>query len=192
MWMDIPKKKWYQRKPKVDYSEYIKALNISNFLIAVEYPDIIIVNFHIPYFFTQHGIRLTFVSLMINFIRDISISKKFIIAGDFNFTPNDPEFEYLTTGKMDDTLIETSYPPNDTWRPPRIDPVYFVRHFLDYTIFTSRKNVITQGIHDHIFTSERVKVLDIVHHTKELHELLPNKKEPSDHILIWCEFEFRS
>ena len=154
-------------------------------------------NYHMPCCFYAPMVMSIHTEMAARHVQDIASEKglPYILAGDWNITPDSPTYKLMTAGELDedDETYPTSKHDMDwkcTIQPMR--SAYAVANsaepdFTNYARIGEREPFIDTL--DYIFLSEEWKVESVkeICNRNEADGPFPNAKEPSDHILIAAE-----
>jgi len=127
-----------------------------------------------------------------------SRSAPYILAGDWNITPDSPTYQLLTTGKL--SKDDPTYPSPQhgmewacTMKEPLRSAYAVSKHgepnFTNYARVKEQDPFIDTL--DYIFLSKDWRVMDVkpIVHRDVANGPYPNKAEPSDHVLIAADLE---
>lgn len=201
----IPKhiQRWFNYYPVYDNSK-----GRWNFQLTVETPDHLVSCVHLPCAFRNPSTMVTHSILAAQRVQRLSTDrqKPYVLAGDFNSKPDSYAYQALTTNGMRVNtmaceIMEQDAPELDHWIPS-------VRPMLDahLEVFGRTATVTNSSLNkgflgqnatpfmdtiDYIFCDPRLSVVNAQECTQESLPLMPNRDEPSDHVLIWAEFVTR-
>ncbi len=157
---------------------------------------------HMPCSFRHPSIMLTYTALAMQHIQQLAGQNKYILAGDFNFDPDCNCYQLITTGHINDSILNSDYIPEDSWRISQLElspmtsaikqcqgqePTW--TNYALNNCFGSDTTAFKATI-DYIFISSNWKVIDSFANPPEDCALCPNKDHPSDHMLIWSQLGY--
>ena len=187
-----------------DFSHYSAAQGRYNFLLTAELSlssgqQFVVSCIHMPCAYWAPLIMDMYIGLVCMETQQIAQDRPYLVAGDFNFGPEDDSYKLVTTGVLSSQSIarfESRVPADDTWRP-QVSPLKSALkqyHGTEpsYTNFAqqSRDSEPFMGTLDYIFYSPHFQVLDASPIDRPDPPILcPNENEPSDHLLIWADFQ---
>lgn len=193
----------YLGTPPPKYEIWSKARNKWNTMLSLEIDNKFTVScVHLPCSFNDESTMLTFTVLARQRAQTFANDRPFILAGDFNITPDKSVYSALTDTIFNTESLDRDYPPEDTWNPNTLnlksltsacanpnEPLYtnkvVSRAFgktnnfmgtLDYILFSPCLTLINANVFPNNMDSYMSK------------SLCPNEYEPSDHIPIIAEF----
>ncbi len=186
-----------------DYKIWRNARAKRNTMISLEIEDTdrnkyCISTLHMPCSFKNPSIMTTYVGLVKHRSKLFADGLPYIIAGDFNITPNSQLYKSLTDKVMCISSLLEDYNPVDKWNPNELNldkldsahAVYFGRE-PEYTCNTINSD-IESGVEfkdtlDYILY-KGLRVLNAgTIHTKSPN-VMPNQHNPSDHIPVFAYF----
>jgi len=155
-------------------------------------------NYHMPCCFYAPMVMSIHSEMAARHVQEIASKKNvpFVLAGDWNITPQSPTYKLMTTGvleKKDETYPSTKY---DMEWAPTIQPMrsaYAVAgsepDFTNYARVQENEPFIDTL--DYIFLSKEWKVASVkeIMNRVDVNGPFPNAKEPSDHVLIAADLE---
>jgi len=191
---------------KAPFDVWDSALYRSNQMICVRLQDketsksFVIGTYHMPCMFNYPSVMVIHAALSAQHILKYAENLPSIYVGDYNFKPSSGEYEVMTKGKIDDK--HPDYPPpldGDTWKPEVNPPLRsaYAEANGEEPNFTNYAKVQEQPVFvdtlDYIFLSPEWKVDGVrdLPHRDDIEGPLPNKDEPSDHILISAQVGLR-
>ena len=170
-------------------------------------PPIWIGNYHMPCAFREPAIMTIHCDLVAKRIQDLAKNDAFILAGDFNITPDSPHYTFLTSGQFnqqkDDSTSSSSpspYPPiryGVEWQSniQKMKSAYALHNngkesdFTNYAHNGAMSDESFIDTLDYIFLSDdhewNVKDVHPLRHRDDVKDgPFPNADEPSDHVMI--------
>jgi 2',5'-phosphodiesterase len=191
----------------------------SNALVTMKLQDIqsekcfAVGNYHMPCCFYAPQVMTLHVDLAARHIQKLAAqsSMPYILAGDFNITPDSSQYRLMTTGQMDKGDPEWPSPRHGTTWEPTAKPMASAYRLAEgkEPNFTNYARVGEQepfiDTLDYIFLSKdtetnenvkskwKVKGVQSLPHRDEAGGPFPNLDhgEPSDHILIAADLELK-
>lgn len=156
-------------------------------------------NYHMPCAFFAPKVMSIHAEMAARHIQDLASSRNapFILAGDWNIIPDSPTYNLLTTGKLDSE--DPTYPHSKNgmeWSPTAqamksayAESKHGEPNFTNYAQTKEQEPFIE--VLDYIFLSKEWRVMDVkpVVHRDVVNGPLPNKAEPSDHVMIAANLE---
>mmetsp|Transcript_37656 Transcript_37656/g.58787 ORF Transcript_37656/g.58787 Transcript_37656/m.58787 type:complete len:199 (-) Transcript_37656:199-795(-) len=159
-----------------------------------------VATYHMPCQFRLPEVMVTHTALAMQGLQSSAKSDPLIFCGDFNFKPEDSPYKLVTEGLI--SPEDKYYPkllPNDRWEPKvkyAMQSAYQKAEGADpkFTNWAYTKGSQSDfvGCLDYIFMSPgvSVKTVDKID-VENLQGPFPIEAEPSDHLMIAGEFEFR-
>lgn len=153
-----------------------------------------VATYHMPCAFYCPPIMVIHVAELIRQCQKLAENYPLIVLGDFNFMPDSSMYKLVTTGNIDKS--DPAYPlPNGEWEI-KIEPMESAYATIngeepETTNFPTTESGFT-GTLDYIFYRDiqPVNVLKLASPSdKNQLQRMPNKTEPSDHLLINSTFE---
>lgn len=152
-------------------------------------------NYHMPCCFYAPMVMSIHSEMAARHVQDIASSKNdlpFILAGDWNITPDSPTYKLMTTGVLEETDETFPSPKHGmNWSPTikGMRSAYQVKlgKEPDFTNYAQvQENDPFIDTLDYIFLSQEWKVDRVkeIAHRSDANGPFPNAKEPSDHVLI--------
>lgn len=153
--------------------------------------------YHMPCVFWSPPVMMIHSALVVRSFQELCGSDPGILAGDFNIKPSDSSYEMIISGKVDESHPDfpTASPdgklPQD-WFPRPLAPMKSAyREVLgEEPNFTNYAKVENQPPFietlDYLFCTVDVDLVDVIRlpHRNEVQGPLPDRAEPSDHIMI--------
>eukprot|EP00518_Triparma_eleuthera_P000826 CAMPEP_0182454998 /NCGR_PEP_ID=MMETSP1319-20130603/1371_1 /TAXON_ID=172717 /ORGANISM="Bolidomonas pacifica, Strain RCC208" /LENGTH=302 /DNA_ID=CAMNT_0024653027 /DNA_START=234 /DNA_END=1142 /DNA_ORIENTATION=+ len=195
-------KKW-ERKPEDSFSASARRANVmitarlkskkskGSFNIGV---------YHMPCAFRTPQVMSLHSALAIRRSQELADGSPFILAGDWNITPDSPTYAMMTTGVLDEA--DDTYPKKEGvhWTPDigqGVDSAYAVKNGREpeYTNWARvKEEPVFKETLDYIFLSKgprggvqwKVKKVEEV---VDAGSVCPNEQEGSDHVSICAEVE---
>jgi 2',5'-phosphodiesterase len=155
--------------------------------------NIVVANYHMPCAFFAPQVMTLHATMVIQRLQKLAENDPFVLAGDFNITPNNPQYQLITTGNLDPNNV--AYPhkiEDESWNIKLDFPLRSAyREILgkepDLTNYSQVKNKETFiSTLDYIWLSPQWKVNSVLPlpSRDEAKGPFPNQNEPSDHLLI--------
>ena len=159
--------------------------------------------YHMPCVFWDQAMMTIHAALMAQSAQTFAEDLPLILMGDFNFGPDSDPYRLLL-GDRPDTIVQPPIPEYESWRPRPLRS--FRSAYVDvegrepsYTNYThSGKPPMTfRGTLDYILYDDGasadgkwrpIDVVDLPEFDPSTTELMPNRYEPSDHLLIGASF----
>lgn len=195
-------KSWLTFTPLDNYDSWVYSQFKNNYImvyhIQIDKNDIVLANYHMPCAYNNHDIMIMHASLTLKYIDDIAKkigTPDIIYAGDFNAIIESECYKYLTTGEYDNKIFDRAFPNCDKWRPDNklfLSSSYKEIHNKEplYTNNTISNGVPFSGCLDYILFNKNGNFKAKQSNVEECGSPpFPSKKEPSDHLLLWTEFE---
>lgn len=193
-WIDYTSKKYYP--------VWEKSKRKFNFMLTLKLDladgrSLYIANVHLPCSFKTESTMITHMALAMHHLQELAGDQQYILAGDFNSIVDSEYYKLLETGKCNENSLEMDFPVEDEWRPSKLEPAlkplrnahqFFHGDYLEYTtrchnsIFGATEPFV--GTIDHIMISDELLVVDAFNDVIEEGELCPNRRQPSDHLMI--------
>jgi endonuclease/exonuclease/phosphatase family metal-dependent hydrolase len=154
-----------------------------------------VATYHMPCAFWAPAVMTIHCALAAQRAAALAAGVPFVLAGDFNVKPGDPQYALLTTGSLpaDAGAAAPDAPSWEPWRAAVAAPLrsaYAEAHGAE-PAFTNCAGVRDEPLFveclDYIFVSEGVQVLDAdaLPATKDgATQAYPTAEEPSDHVLL--------
>ena len=193
----------YFGNPPPKYDVWTKARNKWNTMLSVEINNSFVVScVHLPCDYTHDSTMLTYAVLARLRVQTLANGHPFILAGDFNITPNNAVYSALTATNFDTECLNQDYPPEDNWDPSELnlEPLVSACAKLgNEPSYTNRvvsrafnKTNEFSGTIDYILVSPQVVVhsAEVQPHNTDSYmakSLCPNEYEPSDHVPVMAE-----
>ncbi len=182
-----------------EYKAWSRAKTCGNFLLTmgVEFQgkQVYISTIHMPCLYRYPDLMLTYLSLAVNRLDKISYYGPTVLAGDFNFTPDSQCYKAITTCKFEDEF--GSFPPEDGMRPvfhlrmfSAVKTVHYAEPKWTNNSSSFGREKFT-GTLDYIFKKDLFVTAASKGPAEDENALCPNKDEPSDHILLWAQFQLQ-
>lgn len=186
-WMDALGTDWHAATEK------------NNALLVVDFQSFVVATYHMPCLFERPAAMLAHAVAVLKVLE--KIKKPFILATDFNTSPDSQLYDFVTGQKRMDyykhTMI-TGQPIHSTWRPVLEEPVTSAHYQVHgsepefTTSAASRTTTLFKGTLDYIFCSREdweihdARVINACadHMPPDGHLFLPNEREPSDHLML--------
>ena len=166
----------------------------------------VVSNYHMPCAFYAPPVMNIHSELAAKRVQDLASKNAetekalpYIFAGDFNILPDSPDYNLLTTGKLD--ASDPTYPPPKhgvEWKVESLpfDSAYAKKlgsepEFSNYAHIRDQEDPFI-GTLDYIFLSQNewtVHEVQRLPRTKDSGGPFPNETEPSDHLLIAADLE---
>ena len=157
-------------------------------------------NYHMPCAYYAPMVMTIHSEMAARHVQDIAGEQgqlPYILAGDWNITPNSATYKLLTTGEL--CKEDPSYPSpkhgmmwTPTIQPMRSSHVVFEGSEPDFTNCAriQEKDPFIDTL-DYIFLSKEWKVVGVkkIPHRDDVDGPFPNENEPSDHVLISADLE---
>jgi len=154
-------------------------------------------NYHMPCAFWAPMVMNIHAELAVKHSQNLALQDPLILAGDFNFMPDSPTYQLITTGDL--SKDDSTYPTpkygvewKSTIQPMR--SAYAISEnkepcFTNYAQVKEEEPFI--GTLDYIFLSNHWKLNNVLTTVKrkEANGPFPNEIEPSDHIMIWSDLK---
>jgi len=191
---------------KAPFDVWDSALYRSNQLISARLQDketsksFVVGTYHMPCMFDYPSVMVIHTALSAQHILKYADGLPSIYVGDYNFKPSSAEYEVITKGKID--AKHPHYPPpleNDNWQP-EVNPPFrsaYAEVNGEEPNFTNYAKVLDKPVFidtlDYIFLSPEWKIDSVreLPHRDEVQGPLPNKDEPSDHVMISAQVALR-
>mmetsp|Transcript_3150 Transcript_3150/g.10914 ORF Transcript_3150/g.10914 Transcript_3150/m.10914 type:complete len:345 (-) Transcript_3150:181-1215(-) len=191
--------------PKRNEDHYDLARNRQNTMVLCKLKcrtsgkKICVGTYHMPCMFWAPKVMVIHSALVCQKIQSFSKGEDTVLCGDFNFKPTDSMYELCTRGSISED--DENYPepthPEETWTPELeygFDSAYKTVNgeepdFTNYAKIRDDPTFIETL--DYVFYSPSLKAKDVVAvpHRDDVEGPLPNKEEPSDHIMVGATFE---
>ena len=183
-----PKDFWDMSKNRYNQSITLKLSDKND-----ERKQFCIGNYHMPCLYYERRAMTIHTALLLQNLAKFSKKTPYILAGDFNTTPDCSVYRLITEGKMETT--DPNYPtpinPDDKWVPTVPSPMksaYFEHcgaepEYTNYSHPSERSEESFIGTLDYIFYSPNCKVKSVIEIPK-LTGAVPSAQYPSDHLLI--------
>lgn len=194
--------RFFNLKSNIEHPQYFAYTRFNQFVFIklkdrFSQEEFCVANYHLPCVFFVPQVMTIHCAMIAQKIQELAKENQFILAGDFNIRPHSPQYQLLTTGKLE--LNNSDYPlllKNDSWTPDLNYPLksaYF--EFLgkepDFTNYAKvkEKDPFMDTL-DYIWLSPNWQVQEVITLPKkeEIKSFLPNDQEPSDHLLLGGEF----
>ena len=156
-------------------------------------------NYHMPCAYYAPMVMSIHSEMAARHVQDIAASKNlpFILAGDWNITPDSAPYKLMTMGVLDKDDPSYPTPKHDMEWSPSIEAMrsaYAVSGHgePDFTNYARiKENDPFIDTLDYIFLSKEWKVTGVkqISHRSESGGPFPNQEEPSDHVLISADLE---
>lgn len=154
----------------------------------------VIGNYHMPYHSgsDEASAQMTgFVNLAAATLKSYAAGLPYVLAGNFNITPDSSAYQYVTTGDITNPKHDLHKISNGKWEyTPKclLKSAYWDKNVVE-PIFTNHSNANRAGPFtdtlDYIWMSRSLKCVDVLQLPDEAPEgFLPNDNEPSDHLAI--------
>lgn len=154
--------------------------------------------YHMPCVYYAPQVMTIHTAMLIQGIQELAKNDPFVLTGDFNIRPTQPQYQLITTGSMDRT--DPAYPPiisGDRWRPELEIPLRSAyREALgqepEFTNYAqTRKKPPFQETLDYIWLSPQWQVLSTLPlpSRNDVTSSFPNAEEPSDHMLLAAQLQ---
>lgn len=158
-----------------------------------------IANYHMPCCFYAPMVMSIHSEMAARHVQDIASSHNvpFVLAGDWNITPNSSTYKLMTTGQLDKEDDTFPSPKHGMEWEPTIEGMRSA-----YAIASGREPDFTNYARieendpfidtlDYIFLSKEWKVTSVkeICSRENANGPFPNAKEPSDHVLIAADLE---
>jgi len=152
-----------------------------------------VATYHMPCAFYAPQVMTIHTAMAVQWVQKLAKEDAYILSGDFNIKPGDPQYQLITTGSIDPASI--AYPEakwGDTWQPSLSEPLRsaYAEAFGQEPDFTNYAKVGNKNpfIHtlDYIWLSGAWKVKSAMElpDRSEVKGPFPNEVEPSDHVAI--------
>jgi endonuclease/exonuclease/phosphatase family metal-dependent hydrolase len=175
--------------------DWVKAIRKRNMLLCLRLRDgeksFCIGTYHMPPEYKNKDVATLHLVMCNQLMNKFSGNYKYILAGDFNFLPYSMLYNLMTKGGR--AQVEKSLNYDTTSFSLKILPLTSVYSGFSEPLFTNYVNLKEpfSGCLDYIFVSRGW----IVNKVKELPKLpdvpYPSGDEPSDHLMIAVELEFK-
>jgi mRNA deadenylase 3'-5' endonuclease subunit Ccr4 len=154
--------------------------------------------YHMPCMFWAPKVMVIHTALAMQKLQRFAQDDHAILAGDFNFKPEDSAYKLITTGTLDrgDRYYPEPLHEEEQWTPALevgFDSAYQTMNgqepdFTNYAKIQDKPMFIETL--DYIFYSPSLKVLAVkeLPHRDQVAGPLPNQQEPSDHIMLAAKF----
>ncbi len=160
-----------------------------------------VATYHMPCVYYAPQVMTIHTALLIQVIQELAKNDAFVITGDFNIRPKEPQYQLITTGSMDSN--DPAYPlivSGDRWRPEIHSPLRsaYREAFGQEPQFTNyaqtRKKPPFQETLDYIWLSPQWQVVSALPLPTRDHvtSSFPNAEQPSDHMMLAAELKRRS
>jgi len=153
----------------------------------------VVSTYHMPCAFQNPPLMTIHAALAAQFVHKFSQNSPYILAGDFNFKPHDPQYKLYLHGKLDETADRHALPPSiSQWKvqlPAKLRSAYVEANGSEppFTNWSQVKNdPVFKDTLDFIFLSDhkRWQVQSVRDLSTITNGPFPNKSEPSDHLLL--------
>jgi mRNA deadenylase 3'-5' endonuclease subunit Ccr4 len=154
-------------------------------------------NYHMPCAYYAPMVMTIHSEMAASHVQDIAGEVPYILAGDWNLTPDSATYKLLTTGALPKEDASFPTPKHDFNWMPTIQPMKsayaeFEGSEPDFTNYARVKedDPFIDTL-DYIFLSNGWKVVGVqkIPHRKDVDGPFPNETEPSDHVLISADLE---
>lgn len=155
--------------------------------------------YHMPCMFWAPKVMVIHSALVCQKIQAFAKDSHCILLGDFNFKPIDSCYSLCTQGSLseEDEFYPEPLHPDEDWKPEfeyGFESAYKQQNGEepDFTNYAQiRDDPVFIETLDYIFYSPSLKLTGVVElpHRDDVKGPLPNKEEPSDHILLGATFE---
>jgi mRNA deadenylase 3'-5' endonuclease subunit Ccr4 len=180
------------------------AMNKYNSLILVKLTDpksnqqFIVATYHMPCSFTIRDIMYIHSIMAMQIVQKFAGNLPYVFMGDFNIKPTDDQYKLLTQGGQPVNTVQPSTKFTFNWDVSIRSPsrsAYATFHGKE-PICTNHTKIINspepfKDTLDYIFISDQWKI-DDVPLISDVDDLLPNKTEPSDHLLVQATLSISS
>jgi mRNA deadenylase 3'-5' endonuclease subunit Ccr4 len=154
-------------------------------------------NYHMPCAYYAPMVMTIHSEMAARHVQDIAGELPYVLAGDWNLTPDSPTYKLLTTGELPKEDASFPTPKYDcNWTPTiqAMNSAYaeFEGNEPDFTNYARvKEDDPFIGTLDYIFLSKEWKVVGThkIPHRKDAGGPFPNETEPSDHVLISADLE---
>lgn len=191
----------YDTSPPLDHWQISE--NRFNILLTVTLRDkssgktFCIANYHMPCCFYAPMVMSIHSEMAARHLQDLAGEFPYILAGDWNITPDSATYKLLTTGileESDETFPTPKYgmewsPTIQAMRSAYAEKLGEEPDFTNYARIKENDPFIDTL--DYIFISKEWKVCSVKElvHREDADGPFPNAKEPSDHVLIAADLE---
>lgn len=193
-------------KSNLEHPQYFAQTRFNQFVFLtledrVNQEMFCVANYHMPCVFFIPQVMTIHVAMIAQRVQELAQENPFMLAGDFNIRPDSPQYQLLTTGKIDPS--HKDYPlglKNDNWQPNLAYPLKSAYQELlgkepDFTNYAKVKDKDPfMDTLDYIWVSPQWQVQEVVNLPKkeEISSFLPNEDQPSDHLLLGAELSLIS
>jgi 2',5'-phosphodiesterase len=151
-----------------------------------------VATYHMPCVYWSPETMMIHTALSARLVQDLAGNLPTIYAGDFNFQPDSSCYDFITSGKLNESNPDYPRREYDPWKPELLyafSSAYAQALGTEpkYTNFAHNKNSLFKGTLDYLFMSPGItaqNVVDIPQNTGPV----PSKLEPSDHFLVGADF----
>ena len=164
-------------------------------------------NYHMPCAFESPPLMSIHTALLGQYMETLSKRNAipFVLAGDFNFPPQKPQYELMTNGKLS-PLATDSMPIFPSWWESKWTPTLknglrsaYKEHFgkepdcTNYAFVDPGPDPFIDTL-DYIFLSKKINVLDAraLPNRLDINGPMPNENYESDHLLLCSDIEIVS
>ena len=164
-------------------------------------------NYHMPCAFWSPPLMSIHTALLGQYMETLSKNDKipFVLAGDFNFSPEKAQYEIMVNGKLS-ALSTDAMPVFPSWWDSNWKPTLkcglrsaYKEHFgeepdcTNYAFIDPGPDPFIDTL-DYIFLSKNINVLDAreLPNRLDINGPMPNKKFESDHLLLCSDLEITS
>lgn len=157
-----------------------------------------VATYHMPCVYYDPKVMTIHVAMLIQRIQQLAQEDAFVLTGDFNIRPAEPQYQLITTGSMNQN--DPAYPPiisGDAWQVEIDQPLRsaYREAFGQEPEFTNyaqtRKNPPFQETLDYIWLSSQWQVVSALPlpTRDDVTSSFPNPDQPSDHMLLAAEIK---
>jgi mRNA deadenylase 3'-5' endonuclease subunit Ccr4 len=185
----------FYEEPVVVMDHWARARNKWNSTICLELEHdgnvFVVATYHMPCDFNRQTVMMLHTHYLNRYCQDFAVGLPLILTVDANSTPDRPATDFTLTGKSD-FVLQTSNTSVDV--ELNCEPMSSVLPVNDSTIWTcnsqsQRSDEPFIGMLDYIFTSKGA-FTQASYRSDVTDELMPNKDEPSDHVMLTAYIKF--
>jgi endonuclease/exonuclease/phosphatase family metal-dependent hydrolase len=150
-----------------------------------------IANYHMPCKFRDSSLMMIHASMILQIAKEFANGKPYILAGDFNSTPDSNVYKMITGVEYQKDYEQVSY-MTPAFNTGDLTSVYTLCNNKE-PCFTNYSNAGDNGDFcdtiDYIFLSNHWKVKNVLDLIDKPETYLPNERQPSDHLPIGATIE---
>lgn len=169
----------------------LKPANVAIFLrLYMGGKSVCVATYHMPCKFLYPVVMAYHLSTLVRWVQYQAGSSPYILGGDFNIQPTAPLYSFARTGMLDDgdlkRDIDQRFPMSNASMRSAYNTMYAEEPpSTNHAI--ARDGSVFSATLDYIFYSGGIALFEIPL-IPPLEEILPSKKEPSDHIPVRATF----